>query len=1121
MMTQMTTEGDGGHNCDVESAEDRTPDDTAAGQDFERQTTKESESATTDGVSPLDGDSKPERNRSGAPVQGRNKSLSKCSTALPAGWGGPGEPFPGGCSPHAGGGRLLEQVVDTLNQLEERLCEKLRTLYLQALKDELQRAHAKLLEEQAEQLRQILTGSDAKLCSLVASRRLSARSPTNPSEDDAGAWSQKASRGTGNSVRRHSAGAMKRTTSGATERDHSVPRQIDWKGGARDQRRVSRVSNRSSHRAVRTSVLDVMSATKTRLSVADLQGRLLDNMLEVEGYREKEPAEGLKRRESFGFLHFSEGSKRKAERKDSSSSIKSLRLWQPGPWQTHSSDDKEQSRKSSNSVTGVVAPALLTATDEAAGCASFSPRSDATYEASLPSLPASPMRKAHTNEMLIESRMSPQSSSSIDEENSSCTQQRRNSLFKMLSRVHGSVKGAALAAGNKLQSSRATISSFEPVSPTAKPYLQLVIPGDHPPSTLTSPVESPIRTNTQSLVDSTPNHSGGCGSGGACSDSSAEMSPVPSGEAEGDAGDVVPQPDKKPQVSAPPQLPPLQPLLLHPSVEGLPAVAEDDSEPSCSPGAVKRPALSMPLPPEGTPLTLSASSHPHLTMQPTATEPAALASELLLSLSTSQGQDEKPAAREAVKLLVPSGSRPVGQAKRKLRRPSHMSNANSMENLGSRFTGDDTASNSHSSFSDTSSEEEMMSRAASTSSTMKHLASVAGGFGRRMSQESKLPNTSMRRVREEHEKAVLDVSMAVMQRSQEELGEEQRKTDSVTTFLQRTGISVETCWAFVASWCWSLASLVCVIYAARQDIIKNAAVLPLALGALIGKWVLHSHSINGLVGPVQQPLAKYAFANYFDEDLNRRSSRIRSGAMAAWICCLLLRLLVPLMETYVTIIRPSSACTDDALGSDGAWQWRGLLEFLAFGHVSGVYMSLVYCQLHVLVFLELMLDSFCATLFETTDLKQCVFHWNVLQAMLRRSAQTIEACFLAVQTSALMAIALNGWILLQETRAECGWAWTTLIPEFISILMLSWFTLFTLFKAAAVTEKCQRVPSLVNSLPRKDPIDVRRQYAVQYIMNSAAGFYVQDVRLTTFMALKIGYICAAACFALVVQLFRT
>merc|ERR1719361_3161977 len=78
--------------------------------------------------------------------------------------------------------------------------------------------------------------------------------------------------------------------------------------------------------------------------------------------------------------------------------------------------------------------------------------------------------------------------------------------------------------------------------------------------------------------------------------------------------------------------------------------------------------------------------------------------------------------------------------------------------------------------------------------------------------------------------------------------------------------------------------------------------------------------------------------------------------------------------------------------------------------------------------------------------------------------------------------------------------------------------LYMVFRAAAVTEKCSRVPALVNSwMMEERPFDEGRQYVVQYITNGAAGFYVKGVRLTAFMATKLAYFFGIIMFTVVSQ----
>merc|ERR1712107_385915 len=71
--------------------------------------------------------------------------------------------------------------------------------------------------------------------------------------------------------------------------------------------------------------------------------------------------------------------------------------------------------------------------------------------------------------------------------------------------------------------------------------------------------------------------------------------------------------------------------------------------------------------------------------------------------------------------------------------------------------------------------------------------------------------------------------------------------------------------------------------------------------------------------------------------------------------------------------------------------------------------------------------------------------------------------------------------------------------------------------AAEVTEKCARVPPLVNSLSFGVDVDPQRHYLVEYVAYSAAGFYVKEVRLTAAMALKLAYISGLVAFGVLTK----
>lgn len=59
--------------------------------------------------------------------------------------------------------------------------------------------------------------------------------------------------------------------------------------------------------------------------------------------------------------------------------------------------------------------------------------------------------------------------------------------------------------------------------------------------------------------------------------------------------------------------------------------------------------------------------------------------------------------------------------------------------------------------------------------------------------------------------------------------------------------------------------------------------------------------------------------------------------------------------------------------------------------------------------------------------------------------------------------------------------------------------------AAALSDKCERVPPLVNAISFGIGTDVARQRIVDYISSSAAGFYVLGVRLTAITVAKFTY----------------
>lgn len=184
----------------------------------------------------------------------------------------------------------------------------------------------------------------------------------------------------------------------------------------------------------------------------------------------------------------------------------------------------------------------------------------------------------------------------------------------------------------------------------------------------------------------------------------------------------------------------------------------------------------------------------------------------------------------------------------------------------------------------------------------------------------------------------------------------------------------------------------------------------------------------------------------------------------------------------------------------------GVLQFVLFAWLSGLLMALAFCMLYVCRALTGMIDFFCMDVIEIADMSESVRRWNVLQAVLRKASNVIQRCFFVLQTTAVFTL------MLGVADAVLGGHFVELIPGFFVALGITRIC----FRAASVTDKCSHVPSLVSSFCNQ--IDPERQFVVQHIIHSAAGFYVFEVKLTSAMAVKFTYFATVAAFTLATKI---
>lgn len=203
-----------------------------------------------------------------------------------------------------------------------------------------------------------------------------------------------------------------------------------------------------------------------------------------------------------------------------------------------------------------------------------------------------------------------------------------------------------------------------------------------------------------------------------------------------------------------------------------------------------------------------------------------------------------------------------------------------------------------------------------------------------------------------------------------------------------------------------------------------------------------------------------------------------------------------------------------------------LIQTSTFCFASIGFVAVTYLQLHISQGLELAIDSFAVNFFKDMDFEKALAEWNVLQAMLRHVSTKLSGSLLMLGVSSGSSILFL--IELSFVRTDVGGGFGFIVQNLWSLPPIVLF-LYTMMRAAAVTEKANRVSPLVNSwtFEEKDEpgefrneqewMDLERQYLVQYINQSEAGFYVQGVKIRTFQVTKLCYYLGAILFAIVSQ----
>jgi len=175
-----------------------------------------------------------------------------------------------------------------------------------------------------------------------------------------------------------------------------------------------------------------------------------------------------------------------------------------------------------------------------------------------------------------------------------------------------------------------------------------------------------------------------------------------------------------------------------------------------------------------------------------------------------------------------------------------------------------------------------------------------------------------------------------------------------------------------------------------------------------------------------------------------------------------------------------------------------------FAVITFMYSGLVHGVLYICFALTGLLDLFGNMLIQQERILDAVTEWRDLQAVLRKSSSCIEWCLFILQFTAVAQVVTVALDLMSGHKT---------IWEIAPFLVLAARSVLALFRAAQVTDKCTRMPSLLNLFFTVE-MDRELEYVVNYVQNSMAGFYVFEVRVTSAIALKLVYLCGVLVLAL-------
>lgn len=237
-------------------------------------------------------------------------------------------------------------------------------------------------------------------------------------------------------------------------------------------------------------------------------------------------------------------------------------------------------------------------------------------------------------------------------------------------------------------------------------------------------------------------------------------------------------------------------------------------------------------------------------------------------------------------------------------------------------------------------------------------------------------------------------------------------------------------------------------------------------------------------------------ANFKAERLAKTRRRKRRLLFIAWLLLICTQVVSHGLQWYLLDYQHGDGFTHV---HDLVFKVLGCIAIVCVASGSGLILSVAYVQSGFISGLDAAIDCWCNHMLTSPDFEFGVQSWANMEAMLKSVARELGKIFVLIHTfSSVGLIYLLANSITYLFRMDELLVVPTVAEGLASLPLFFLFSLsMWLFgTAAALTEKCNMIPSFVNKISSQETMSQDKSFLVNFIQNSNAGFFVGNVKLT-------------------------